>query len=208
VSSKKKIISNVIEVMGRKGWDMRDLTDITGLESRVVMNACSEQILYCDLNILQRIASALDVSIKELYDEIVFIKNARSAEKIQRDETHISDVTHQLINLIMQMSLIEKKNLLEQLITDKARSKRQYSRTPYMRSAYFSVKNRVFNKNVKDFSRSGVFIEIGPGKHSYAVDDKVIISMEHPGTLKNIKASGRITRIAEDGIGVEFNHLL
>lgn len=206
--SSKKIISNVMDVMGRKGLDMRDLRDITGLESRVIMNACSEQIRYCDLNVLQQIASALDVSIEELYDEIVFIKDTRSTEKSQRDETHSADVTHRLINLIMQMSPTEKKNLLEQLITDKARSKRQYSRTPYRKSVYFSAKNRVFNENIKDFSRSGVFIEIGPGNHSYAVGDKIIINMEHPGTLKNIKASGRITRIAENGIGIEFTHLL
>jgi predicted DNA-binding ribbon-helix-helix protein len=108
-----KIISKVKDVMGRKRLTMRDLKEKTGLSPVIIMNACSERILYCGLNILQQIAAAMDVSIKELFDEIDLSKNVPSKRKTRMDDTNISSVTRQLINLIMQMSATDKDKLIE-----------------------------------------------------------------------------------------------
>lgn len=242
-----KIISKVKEVMGREGLTTRDLKEKTGLSPVIIMNACSERILYCGLNILQQIAAAMNVSIKELFDEIDFSKNAPPKRKTRTDETNISSVTRQLINLIMQMSatdkgkLIEKFNainkspskksdsanvttdliemimkmnlperceLLGEFIAHTGQSKRRYSRSPYLRPIHISIGDRLFQANTRDISKTGVFIEIGAGRHSFNVGDALIIHMEHPDTSKHVKIPGKIARVAKNGIGVEFDHLL
>lgn len=243
----KKIVSKVKDVMGHKGLTMRDLKDKTGLPPVVIMNACSERILYCGLNILQQIAAAMNVSIKDLFEEIDLAKSARPEKKIRTDDTNISDVTRQLINLIMKMSSTDKGKLLEkftdlnktaskksdlanvttdlielimkmnlpercellgEFIAYTGQSKRKYSRSPYFRQVHLSISGRVYQANTKDISRTGVFIEIGTGKHTFTVGDALIINMEHPDTSKYAKIPGKIIRIAKNGIGVEFDHPL
>lgn len=242
-----KIISKVKEIMGREGLTMRDLKEKTGLSPVIIMNACSERILYCGLNILQQIASAMNVSIKELFEEIDLSKGAELKRKTRTDDTNISDVTRQLINLIMKMSSSDKGKLLEkfndlnktaskksdmanvttdlielimqmtlpercellgEFIAYTGQSKRRYSRTPYLRSVHLNISGRVFQANTRDISRTGVFIEIGTSKLSFAVGDEIIINMEHPDTSKHVKLPGRIKRITKNGIGVEFDHYL
>jgi len=243
----KKIISRVKDIMGREGLNMRDLKDRTGLSPVIIMNACSERILYCGLNILQQIATAMNVSIKELFEEIDLSKDAWPKRNIRTKDTSISDVTRQLINLIMKMSSTDKSKLLEkfndlnktvsrksdlanvttdlielimkmtlpercellgEFIAYTGQSKRRYSRTPYLRPVHLSISGRVFQANTRDVSRTGVFIEIGTGKHSFAVGDEIIINMEHPDTSKHFKLSGRIKRIAKNGIGIEFDQAI
>jgi Tfp pilus assembly protein PilZ/transcriptional regulator with XRE-family HTH domain len=109
----RKIISRVKEVMKRKGFTVRELNVKTGIPQVTILNACSEKIIYCGLNILNALASEMNVSIKELFEEVDLSKNRLKKKIIKTDGTNISSVTRKLINLIMKMSRSDKDKLLE-----------------------------------------------------------------------------------------------
>ena len=110
----KKIISKVKEIMDQKGLTMPELRNKTGLPHVSILNACSARIEFCGLNILNKIASAMNVSIKDLFHEVDLAKQARPQRKIRMTgDANISSVTEQLIKIIMKMSTTDKDKLLE-----------------------------------------------------------------------------------------------
>jgi Tfp pilus assembly protein PilZ/lambda repressor-like predicted transcriptional regulator len=108
-----KIISRVQAVMTEKGLTVRDLNVKTGLPHATIRNACSEKIIYCGLNILNLLASAMGVSVKDLFAEVDLSPNKPALPKIKTSGTNISVVTNRLIRLVMQMSHADKDKLLE-----------------------------------------------------------------------------------------------
>lgn len=65
----QKIISKVKQVMEREGFTIRKMEDKTGLTHVTILNARSDdRIINCKLSTLHIIASAMDVSIKDLFD--------------------------------------------------------------------------------------------------------------------------------------------
>lgn len=66
----KKIISNVKEVMEREGFTIRKMENMTGLTHITILKARSDNIINCKLSTLHTLASAMNVSIKELFDYI------------------------------------------------------------------------------------------------------------------------------------------
>ena len=67
----RKIKSNVRDIMEAKGFTLRKLEDKTGLNHVTILHARSnEKIQSCRLNTLQIIAGALEVAVKDLFDEI------------------------------------------------------------------------------------------------------------------------------------------
>lgn len=112
-----KIKSRIKEVMAQKGMGVKEVSDATGLPHVAVLNACSERIEFCGLNILNKIATALDVTIKDLFEEVPPIKTFAQAprKKTQSGETSISAVTEQLLTTITKLSATDKDRLLEKL---------------------------------------------------------------------------------------------
>lgn len=110
----KKIISKVKEIMDQKGLTIPELRNKTGLPQVSISNACSARIEFCGLNILNKIASAMNISIKDLFHEVDLAKQARpQRKKRMTGETNISSVTNQLIKIIMKMSTTDKDKLLD-----------------------------------------------------------------------------------------------
>ncbi len=108
-----KIKSNIKELMAEKGMKIPELSKKTGLPHIAIMNACSEKIEYTGLNVLSKIALAMDVSIKELFDEKNPSNKKPVSPKPATGETNISSVTEQLISIIMKMKTNDKDKLLE-----------------------------------------------------------------------------------------------
>jgi transcriptional regulator with XRE-family HTH domain len=108
-----KIKSNVKSLMTGKGLTTADLSKKTGLPHVAIVNACSERIEFTGLNVLAKIAAALDVPIKELFDEVNPARNQAAPRKAATGETSISSVTEQLISIIMKMKTTDKDKLLE-----------------------------------------------------------------------------------------------
>lgn len=108
-----KIKSNVKELMLQKGIKIAELREKTGLPQVAIVNACSEHIEFTGLNVLSKIAMALDVPIKTLFDETNLAKKNAQPKKALTCETNISSVTEQLISIIMKMKTHDKDKLLE-----------------------------------------------------------------------------------------------
>ena len=112
-----KIKSLVKEVMAQKGFGIKEISAAAGLPHVVILNACSEKIEFCGLGMLNKIASALDVAIKDLFEEIPPVKTKAHAprKKAQSGETSISAVTEQLLTTITKLSTTDKDRLLGKL---------------------------------------------------------------------------------------------
>jgi DNA-binding Xre family transcriptional regulator len=111
-----KIKSRVKEVMAQKGLGVKEVSDAAGLPHVVIVNACSEKIEFCGLGMLNKIASALDVSIKDLFEEILPVKKAAPIRKSSMScEISISAVTEQLLTTITKLSTTDKDRLLGKL---------------------------------------------------------------------------------------------
>jgi transcriptional regulator with XRE-family HTH domain len=108
-----KIKSNIKELITRKGIKIPELSKKTGLPHIAIVNACSERIEFSGLNILSKIAFALDVSIKDLFEEKTLSKKKTPAKKVTSCEANISSVTEQLITIIMKMKTNDKDKLVQ-----------------------------------------------------------------------------------------------
>lgn len=243
-----KIRSNVKELMARKGIQVQELREKTGLPHVVILNACSDKIEFCGLNILTKIAAALESSVKELFEEVLPAPKTASAwKKPQSGETSISAVTEQLLTIITKLSTTDKDKLLGKLnelkktpgkivdstnvtkeligmimdmtLDDRCRllgdfialsgtTKRKYTRQDFFRPVPFTLNGRLYHGSTRNISMSGVFIEFKDPKAQFAVGDAIKMNIEHPDTFKHLNKDGRIVRIAKDGFGVEFNETL
>ncbi|RJP88284.1 MAG: hypothetical protein C4518_11110 [Desulfobacteraceae bacterium] len=111
-----KVKSTVKEIMTQKGIQIQEISKKTGLPHVVILNACSDKIEFCGLNMLIKIASALDVSIKDLFEEILPAKKSAPGRKPSVScDTSISAVTEQLLTIITKLSSTDKDRLLGKL---------------------------------------------------------------------------------------------
>ncbi|PIP38045.1 MAG: hypothetical protein COX19_14890 [Desulfobacterales bacterium CG23_combo_of_CG06-09_8_20_14_all_51_8] len=108
-----KIKSTVKDLMTRKGMSIAELREKTGLPHIVILNACSEKIEFCGLNVLSKIAQALGTPIKELFDEDIIIQKKPTFKSQKGSETSISSVTEQLIQTVMKLSATDKGKLIQ-----------------------------------------------------------------------------------------------
>ena len=91
-----------------------ELSERTKLPLVVIKNACSEKIEFCGLNVLKKIASALDTGIKDLFEEVgPAIAKKPKTLKLSGNQANISMVTEKLISTIMKMSQTDKTKLLD-----------------------------------------------------------------------------------------------
>ena len=243
-----KIKSRVKETMAQKGFGVKEVSDATGLPHVVILNACSEKIEFCGLNMLSKIADALDVGIKDLFEEILPVKKAAPARKASMScETSISSVTEQLlttitklsttdkdrllgklnelkktpgkildttnvtkelIEMIMGMSLDERCHLLGDFISWGGQTKRKYSRKEFFRPVPFTLKGRLYHGNTKNISMGGVFIEFKDARAQFSVGDAIKMNIEHPETFQHSNVNGKVVRVGANGIGVQFDEPL
>ena len=63
--------SNIRELMNKKKLTVRSLVDATGLSSRTIQRAVSDDTIHkCELGTLAKIGGALGVKAKRLFDEV------------------------------------------------------------------------------------------------------------------------------------------
>lgn len=74
------ILSNIRELMNKKGLTIRELSQQTGLSSRTLNRARGPLIAECRLSTLVAIAAALGVTTKDLYTEEPDTKKGSSKE--------------------------------------------------------------------------------------------------------------------------------
>jgi len=109
-------------------------------------------------------------------------------------------VTERLISLILEMSEEQQKTLLKELEERLPKEKRRHPRKPVSTFVDFVVEGRGYREFTRDISEAGVFIETAM---PFSVGTKAVITFS--GFSRPLKATGRIARVEEGGIGVQFD---
>lgn len=128
--------------------------------------------------------------------------------KIKRELT-VSPLASELIDVVVNMSPEQQRELLAELKARKGAARRKYSRRPYRHEVQFSVNGKLFTGFFKNVSDGGAFVEtLRSDLGGLDRGRQVTMSFEHPVNQKNIKCTGEIARTSQDGIGVAFDNLL
>jgi Tfp pilus assembly protein PilZ len=123
-------------------------------------------------------------------------------EKLAKDP-NLSVITARLFELILEMSTIERQNLLKQLEGTQKKGKRKSHREKYFKDVDFATKDRVFRGFIHDISADGVLIQTS---EALAVGQDITLAFELPHTNEHIKVKGKIARILPTGgFGVRFD---
>ena len=118
-------------------------------------------------------------------------------------DSNLSVITARLIELILNMSPLERQTLLEELEEKMHKGRRRSPRTRYFKDVDFATKDRVFRGFIQNISAEGVLIETS---ESLTVGQEITLAFELPDTKEHVKISGKIARILPNGgFGVKFN---
>ncbi len=118
-------------------------------------------------------------------------------------DPNLSVITARLIEIILNMSSIERQALLEELEEKLHKGRRKSPRTRYFKDVDFATKDRVFRGFIQNISAEGVLIETS---ESLSIGQEITLAFELPETKEHIKIAGKIARILPNGgFGVKFN---
>ncbi len=116
--------------------------------------------------------------------------------------SEISSVTDRLKSLVMELSEEQQETLLEELELKLPKGRRRHTRKSVTAVVDFASQGRAYREFVQDISGSGVYIETsGP----FSVGQDVVLTFSFPDSQKHAKITGSIARVADTGIGVQFN---
>ena len=118
-------------------------------------------------------------------------------------DPNLSVITARLIELILNMTSLERQALLEELEEKQHKGRRRSPRTRYFKDVDFATKDRVFRGFIQNISAEGVLIETS---ESLTVGQEITLAFELPDTKEHVKIAGKIARILPNGgFGVKFN---
>ena len=118
---------------------------------------------------------------------------------IDKDEYEDLTVFDQLVELISKMTDTEQEKLLEAL--KKRRTEEREQRISLYTETRFTVGGEAYKGVVLDLSSGGCFIET---VEEFDTGQEVSINLKRSRDDKTIKVRGRIARIEQNGIGVQF----
>ena len=116
--------------------------------------------------------------------------------------SEISSLTDRLISLIVKLSEEQQETLLEELELKLSKERRRHTRKTFMTVVDFASQGRAYREFLQDISGSGVYIQTSG---SFSVGQDVVLTFPFPDSQKHVKITGRIARVADTGIGVQFN---
>ncbi len=111
-------------------------------------------------------------------------------------------VTDRLISLVTELSMEQQETLLEELELRLSKERRYNTRKPFMTIVDFASQDRVYREFVQDISGTGVYIQTSG---SFSVGQDIVLTFSFPDSQKHVKITGRIARVADSGIGVQFD---
>lgn len=115
------------------------------------------------------------------------------------------EVQAHLIRMIMEMSDIERKELLIKLEQYRRHETRKYPRKPSFIPVECSSFEACFTDFIQDISGGGVFIQTDG--HFFA-GQQITLTFTLPKAEEDITVSGEVVRVNTRGIGVRFNEPL
>lgn len=112
--------------------------------------------------------------------------------------------THEeVINMIRNIPaerLPELHDLIQRFLQGQ---KRDYARKPISGEVDLIIQDRVYKQQMENISASGVFVKI---KGKFEPGTKVRFVLDLPETKNTLKLTGHITRVAEEGIAIQFDN--
>ncbi len=111
------------------------------------------------------------------------------------------EVTARLMRLIRQMPKDSVIDLLSSL-EEKQHTNRRATRIPYCAEVVFCVNERFYTGYIVNINANGIFIETD---NAFSLGDKLTLSFQSPGSSGYVKITGKIARVAENGVGVSFD---
>jgi len=110
----------------------------------------------------------------------------------------------EIIKRVRNLSLDQKKEILEILKVWQSGKQREYKRLNTKTDIDVLVGDRVIQTDAKDISASGIFINVS-GQFEINRDVRVVFSV--PGYDKPFKLKGRIVRVEQNGIAIKFENI-
>ena len=119
------------------------------------------------------------------------------------------EVTSRLLNIILDMPVQQKLDLLNTLDTSGYIGSRKHARTllknPWVVLIDPEKEKARYDYLIKDISRCGMFIETN---QAFLVGEKIIMNFQMPASQKLYKIMGEIVRFQKTGIGIKFKRQL
>ena len=116
----------------------------------------------------------------------------------QSDESMLTD---QIIKLVKNMSLDDRRSLLRELKERQGKEKRSDLRRSYPMDVNYVSEGNVYQDFIQDISPGGVFIET---EEPFTIGQEISMAIPSSNHQKYIKIKGKVVRITPQGIGVEF----
>ena len=115
-------------------------------------------------------------------------------------------ITHQLFQLITEMSEDEKRTLLKLLRKGalKSRCRRQYFRKPIHTPVQYTNKSGLSRGIIRDISLGGVFIL---SRRPFSLGQSLSIAFSPANFEKTVWITGDVMRVTPEGIGVRFRSM-
>ncbi|TES94871.1 MAG: PilZ domain-containing protein [Desulfobacteraceae bacterium] len=138
------------------------------------------------------------------------LKSSRFPFADNDKEYRINEISALLIELVVNMTEIERKQLLNELEKEhqsKYTEKRQHPRKQVFIYVNCSSHKYVFGDFIHNISRSGLYIETEP-QTPLLIGQKLAKTFILPDTGDLVKIRGNIVRIDSKGIGVHFDEPL
>jgi hypothetical protein len=115
-------------------------------------------------------------------------------------------ITHQLFQLIVEMSEDEKRTLLKVLKAGllKGKSRRQHFRKPLHVPVRYTNKAGSTSGLIQDISLGGVFIT---SRGAFSVGESVSVAFSPASIEKTVWITGDVMRVTPAGVGVRFRSM-
>jgi len=115
-------------------------------------------------------------------------------------------ITHQLFQLIAEMSEDEKRVLLKLLKRGalKGKCRRQHFRKPVHRPVRYTNQDGLSSGFIRDISLGGVFIL---SRRAFSLGQNVSVAFSTANFQKTVWIGGDVTRVTPEGIGVRFRSM-
>ncbi len=118
-------------------------------------------------------------------------KNSKNPE-----DQELSAADAHLIDLISNMPVHDRKELIKQLEDKYSKGKRQSVRTEYFKDVDFATTYQVYRGFIQNISDHGMLIET---RGSFAVGQKITMSFVLPYSDEQVKMTGEIVRVLPEG---------
>ena len=114
-------------------------------------------------------------------------------------------VVERIRHLVDNLSDEKKEMLLALLLEWQQNERRDDKRIPCLIAVDYSDQKRVYHDFIQDLSKGGVFIET---REPLKIGDGVALTFSMPTTQSHFKVTGKIVRVGDGGIGVQFDSKL